>query len=153
MTKAFQISIQREKIAEKYHAQAQQTLADATEEAKKMALRQTQSVQNEEARKQILQEQATKENANRLKLSYMPTLTNYERELEASAEKSKRDVETRPMKAIKSAATIQAEAIVGLQAADEALFTARRKAEAAINAEQGASKRIKALEEVMARNA
>ena len=53
-------------------------------------------------------------------------------------------------KAIKSAATIQAEAIVGLQAADEALFTARRKAEAAINAEQGASKRIKALEELMA---
>ena len=150
LTKAFQISIQREKIAEKYHAQAQQTLADATEEAKKMALRQTQSVQSEEARKQILQEQATKENANRLKLSYMPTLTNYERELEASAEKSKRDVETRPMKAIKSAATIQAEAIVGLQAADEALFTARRKAEAAINAEQGASKRVKALEELMA---
>ena len=80
----------------------------------------------------------------------MPTLTNYERELEASAEKAKRDVETRPIKAIKSAATIQAEAIVGLQAADEALFTARRKAEAAINAEQGASKRIKALEELMA---
>ena len=60
----------------------------------------------------------------------------------ASAAKAKHDVAVKPIKAIKNAAIVKAEAIVGLRSAEAALLNARRKAEVAIKSEQGASRRV-----------
>ena len=67
----------------------------------------------------------------------------------ATAAKAKHDVAVKPIKAIKNAATVKAEAMVGLQSAGAALLNARRKAEVAIKAEQGASRRVTAIEELI----
>ena len=149
LAKAYDLALQREKIADRYHSLAKKALLDAVADSKSMARKQAQNIQMEESRKAELQAQATRANANRLKLSYLPTLTSYEREVVATAAKAKHDVAVKPIKAIKNAATVKAEAMVGLQSAGAALLNARRKAEVAIKAEQGASRRVTAIEELI----
>ena len=74
LAKAYDLALQREKIADRYHSLAKKALLDAVADSKSMARKQAQNIQMEESRKAELQTQATRANANRLKLSLLANI-------------------------------------------------------------------------------
>ena len=91
----------------------------------------------------MVQSETIRLNGDRLKSAYMPSLTSYERDLNAVGEKAVHDLESKPIPALNEQAKVSANAVVGLQSADEAYFSANLKASVAKKMFENAESKLK----------